>query len=87
MASVGVLADGKPDEWKTAPLLRGRFSELIVALAGMPGHASALFLLGLVSVMDAILGPAAQFDIGAAPGAYEYQGGAAGAQGFVMAVA
>jgi c-di-GMP-related signal transduction protein len=52
---VGLMADGKPDELMTVPLVRGRFCELLAPLAGMPGHANDLFLLGLLSVMDAIL--------------------------------
>jgi len=55
VVSVGVLADGKPDELMVVPLVRGRFCELLAPLAGMPGHASDLFLMGLLSVMDAIL--------------------------------
>src|SRR5215469_130812 len=53
--SVGVLADGKPDELMTVPLVRGRFCELLGPVAGMPEHANDLFLTGLLSVMDAIL--------------------------------
>jgi EAL and modified HD-GYP domain-containing signal transduction protein len=52
---VGVMADGKPDELMTIPLVRGRFCELLAPIAGMPSHANDLFLLGLLSVMDAIL--------------------------------
>jgi EAL and modified HD-GYP domain-containing signal transduction protein len=55
VVSVGVLADGKPDELMVVPLVRGRFCEMLAPLAGMPGHASDLFLMGLLSVMDAIL--------------------------------
>jgi len=55
VVSVGVLADGKPDELMTVPLVRGRFCELLAPLAGMPAHANDLFLMGLLSVMDAIL--------------------------------
>ncbi len=55
VVSVGVLAEGKPDELMTVPLVRGRFCELLAPLAGMPGHANDLFLMGLLSVMDAIL--------------------------------
>src|SRR5216683_1061122 len=55
VVSVGVLADGKPDELMTVPLVRGRFCELLAPLAGMPGHANDLFLMGLLSVVDAIL--------------------------------
>jgi c-di-GMP-related signal transduction protein len=53
--SVGVLADGKPDELMTVPLVRGRFCELLAPLADLASHASDLFLMGLLSVMDAIL--------------------------------
>jgi c-di-GMP-related signal transduction protein len=53
--SVGVLADGKPDELMTVPLVRGRFCELLAPLAGLGTHANDLFLMGLLSVMDAIL--------------------------------
>jgi c-di-GMP-related signal transduction protein len=55
VVSVGVLADGKPDELMTVPLVRGRFCELMAPFAGMPAHSSDLFLMGLLSVMDAIL--------------------------------
>jgi c-di-GMP-related signal transduction protein len=55
VVSVGVLAEGKPDELMTIPLVRGRFCELLAPLAGMPEHANDLFLMGLLSVMDAIL--------------------------------
>ena len=55
VVSVGVLADGKPDELMIVPLVRGRFCEMLAPLAGMPGHANDLFLTGLLSVMDAIL--------------------------------
>src|SRR4029077_13738643 len=55
VVSVGVLADGKPDELMTVPLVRGRFCELLAPLAGMPGHANDLFLMGLLSVMEEIL--------------------------------
>jgi c-di-GMP-related signal transduction protein len=53
--SVGVLADGKPDELMTVPLVRGRFCELLAPLAGVAADANDLFLMGLLSVMDAIL--------------------------------
>jgi c-di-GMP-related signal transduction protein len=55
VVSVGVLADGKPDELMTVPLVRGRFCELMAPLAGVAAHANDLFLMGLLSVMDAIL--------------------------------
>ena len=55
VVSVGVMADGKPGELMTVPLVRGRFCELLAPLAGMPDHSNDLFLMGLLSVMDAIL--------------------------------
>ncbi len=56
VVSVGVMADGKPGELMTVPLVRGRFCELLAPLAGLAHHSNDLFLLGLLSVMDAILG-------------------------------
>jgi len=55
VVSVGALADGKPHELMKVPLVRGRFCELIAPDAGFADQASDLFLLGLLSVMDAIL--------------------------------
>jgi c-di-GMP-related signal transduction protein len=55
VVSVGVMADGKPDELMTVPLVRGRFCELLARQVGMADEASDLFLLGLLSLMDAIL--------------------------------
>ncbi len=55
VVSVGVLADGKPDELMKVPLVRGRFCELLAPHAGRAAEASDLFLLGLLSVTDAIL--------------------------------
>ena len=52
---VGVMADGKPDEQMTVPVVRGRFCELLASQIGMAGEASDLFLLGLLSIIDAIL--------------------------------
>jgi c-di-GMP-related signal transduction protein len=55
VVSVGVMADRKSGELMTVPLVRGRFCELLAPLAGMAHHSNDLFLLGLLSVMDAIL--------------------------------
>jgi c-di-GMP-related signal transduction protein len=55
VVAVGVMADGKPDELMTVPLVRGRFCELLAPVVGMAAHANDLFLLGLLSVTDAIL--------------------------------
>jgi c-di-GMP-related signal transduction protein len=55
VVSVGVMADGKPSELMTVPLVRGRFCELLAPLAGLDDQSNDLFLMGLLSVMDAIL--------------------------------
>ena len=55
VVSVGVMADGKPGELMVVPLVRGRFCELLAPFAGMGDQTNDLFLLGLLSVMDAIL--------------------------------
>ncbi|HET6143298.1 MAG TPA: HDOD domain-containing protein [Candidatus Acidoferrales bacterium] len=55
VVSVGVLAEGKPDELMTVPLIRARFCELLAPLARIPGDSNDLFLMGLLSLMDAIL--------------------------------
>jgi EAL and modified HD-GYP domain-containing signal transduction protein len=55
VVTMGVLADGKPDELMTVPLVRGRFCELLAPLAGLADQANDLFLLGLLSVVDAVL--------------------------------
>lgn len=52
---VAVLGEGKPDELMTLPLIRGRFCELLAPFKKMASEANDLFLLGLLSVMDAIL--------------------------------
>jgi c-di-GMP-related signal transduction protein len=52
---VGVVAEGKPDELMTVPLIRARFCELLAPIARIPGDSDDLFLMGLLSLMDAIL--------------------------------
>jgi EAL and modified HD-GYP domain-containing signal transduction protein len=52
---IGVMADGKPDELMTIPLVRGRFCELLAPLAGMAGDSNDLFLSGLLSMVDVML--------------------------------
>ena len=36
VVSIGVMAEGKPDELMTVPLVRGRFCELLAPIAGLP---------------------------------------------------
>ena len=55
VVAVDVLGDGKPDELTKVPLVRGRFCELLAPFVGMADQAGDLFLLGLLSVSDAIL--------------------------------
>ena len=55
VVSVGVLAEDKPAELMIVPLVRGRFCEMLAPLAGLQAESNDLFLLGLLSVMDAIL--------------------------------
>lgn len=55
MIAVACMAEGKPTELAALPLLRARFCELLSVGAGKPESANDLFLLGLLSAMDAIL--------------------------------
>jgi c-di-GMP-related signal transduction protein len=55
VVAVAVMADGQPHELLTLPLVRGRFCELLAHLTGLKEHSNDLFLMGLLSVMDAIL--------------------------------
>jgi c-di-GMP-related signal transduction protein len=55
VVAVGIMADGKSDELMTVPLVRGRLCELLAPFAGLADQASDLFLMGLLSVMDAML--------------------------------
>ena len=53
MASMG---NDKPDELVVQALIRGRFCESLAPLLGMQQQSQELFLLGMFSVIDAILG-------------------------------
>jgi len=55
VVAIGVLAQGKPDELMKIPLVRGRFCELLAPHVGFGDQANELFLLGLLSVTDAIM--------------------------------
>ena len=55
MIAVACMAEGKPTELVALPLMRARFCELLGERAGRPESANDLFLLGLLSAMDAIL--------------------------------
>jgi c-di-GMP-related signal transduction protein len=56
LVAVAAMAGDNPGELMTVPLVRGRFCELLAPVAGMSEHSDDLFLMGLLSVMDAILG-------------------------------
>jgi c-di-GMP-related signal transduction protein len=53
MASMG---SDKPDELVVRALIRGRFCESLAPILGMKQRSQELFLLGMFSVIDAILG-------------------------------
>ncbi len=53
MASMG---SDKPDELVVQALIRGRFCESLAPMLGMKQRSQELFLLGMFSVIDAILG-------------------------------
>ncbi|MFY9803293.1 MAG: EAL domain-containing protein [Candidatus Acidiferrales bacterium] len=55
MIAVACMADGKPAELMTLPLIRARFCELLGPPARLAARGNDLFLLGLLSAMDAIL--------------------------------
>ena len=55
MIAVACMADGKPAELMTLPLIRARFCELLGPSARLAARGNDLFLLGLLSAMDAIL--------------------------------
>ena len=55
LMTVACISDDKPRELVLLPLIRARFCELLASPAGCPASANDLFLLGLLSAMDAIL--------------------------------
>lgn len=55
LVSVASLGDEVADGLLRLPLLRAMFCELIAQKLGMHGEANELFLVGLLSVMDALL--------------------------------
>ena len=55
LIAVTCMASGKPAELVALPLIRARFCELLAPSAGLAQSANDLFLLGLLSAMDAIL--------------------------------
>ena len=55
LVAVACMGEDKPEELLLLPLIRARMCELLARLAGMNNSADDLFLLGLLSSMDAIL--------------------------------
>jgi c-di-GMP-related signal transduction protein len=55
LVAIACMGEGKPVELVMLPLIRARFLELLAVPARMESSASDLFLLGLLSVIDAIL--------------------------------
>jgi len=55
LSSLAVMGEDKSPELVTVPLVRARFCELIAAITNLRARAHELFLMGLLSGMDAIL--------------------------------
>jgi len=55
LVAIACMGEGKPVELVLLPLIRAHFLELLASPAGMHSSANDLFLLGLLSVLDAIL--------------------------------
>jgi c-di-GMP-related signal transduction protein len=55
LAALPKLASDKPSELVTSAMIRARFCESIAPLAGLSNRASDLFLMGLLSLLDAML--------------------------------
>jgi c-di-GMP-related signal transduction protein len=55
LVAVACMGDEKPTELVALPLIRARFCELLAPHAGLKDSANDLFLLGLLSAMEAIL--------------------------------
>ena len=55
LVAIACMGDGKPFELITLPLIRARFCELLARPAHMAENSNDLFLLGLLSAVDAIL--------------------------------
>jgi c-di-GMP-related signal transduction protein len=55
LVAIACMGDDKPQELLLLPLVRARFCELLAPLAEQDGVANDLFLMGLLSAIDAIL--------------------------------
>lgn len=56
LAALPALASDKPEELVETAVLRARFCELLAPCAGLSHRASDLFLLGMFSLLDAMVG-------------------------------
>lgn len=54
LISMAEITEDKPDELVSVSLIRARFLELLGPSVGMASHVDDLFMLGLMSLMDAI---------------------------------
>ncbi|PID41291.1 MAG: hypothetical protein CR981_03785 [Proteobacteria bacterium] len=64
---ISELATDKPSELVRTALIRARFLEILATEAGEPENAEKLFLLGLFSLLDAILGMKMEYISGRLP--------------------
>jgi EAL and modified HD-GYP domain-containing signal transduction protein len=55
LVTIACMGEDKPQELLLLPLVRARFCELLAPLAAQEGSANDLFLMGLLSAIDAIL--------------------------------
>jgi EAL and modified HD-GYP domain-containing signal transduction protein len=55
LVAIACMGDNKPEELIMLPLIRAHFCESLAPLAGLRSSANDLFLLGLLSAVDAIL--------------------------------
>jgi c-di-GMP-related signal transduction protein len=55
LVAIACMGDNKPEELIMLPLIRAHFCESLAPLAGLGNSANDLFLLGLLSAVDAIL--------------------------------
>ena len=56
MLAIGELGEDKPAELVVTCLVRARMCELLAPSASLAGHAHDLFLVGLLSLVDALVG-------------------------------
>lgn len=67
MVAFKQMADDRPGELFVSALIRARFCESLASVAGMPDRDQELFLMGMFSYMDAILGRPIKSIVGTLP--------------------